>query len=469
MKKRTNANQIKKSLTGVQGLDEVTQGGLPRGRATLICGNAGNGKTLLAVEFVVRGATQFNEAGVIVTFDESTKEMVENVASLGFDLNQLIRQKKLLIEHIQIDPHDFAEAGVYDLEGLFIRIGQAIDAVGAKRVALDTLEVLFASLPNTAILRRELQRLLRWFKDKGVTVVVTGESGKGTLTRHGVEEYISDCVIFLDHRVNEQISTRRLRVVKYRGSQHGTNEYPFLINDDGLSIIPITSNELQNVAPQSRLSSGIPELDQMLSGKGFYRGSTILLTGVTGTGKSSFAAHFVNAACLRKEKTLYLSFEESQHQIIRNMRSIGIDLGKHQKAGLLQFLANRPSRFGLERHLLMINQFVAKFEARNIVMDPLNSFVSGENKVEVEEMLIRLIDDLKAKGITCYMTNLTHSSSSDYHDVTLSSLVDTWIQLRRVETQNRNAYQIFVVKSRGMAHSGNIHEYQITSKGIKIT
>lgn len=461
-------NQIKKSRTGIQGLDEITNGGLPQGRSILVCGSAGCGKTLLAVEMVVRGAAQFDEPGIIVTFEESTRELTENVASLGFDLNDLVHRKKLFVEYIQVDPTEFEDIGVYDLEGIFIRIGRAIDLIGAKRVVLDTIEMLFAGLPDQTLLRRELQRLLRWFKDKGITVIITGESGNGKLTRNGIEEYVSDCVILLDHRVNEQVSTRRLRIVKYRGTKHGTNEYPFLINDNGISVQPITSMGLDHPAPHERVSSGVPELDEMLDGKGFYGGSSILVTGTTGTGKSSFAAHFTDAVCRQNKRVLYFAFEESPQQIVRNMSSIGIDLGKHQKDGKLKFHSDRPSLYGLELHLSMMNRYVSGFEPNVVIIDPINSFISGENKVEVEEMLTRLVDSMKKDGITCYMTNLNHSNRADYQDITLSSLIDTWIQLRHTELEDTRIYEIFIVKSRGMAHSNKIQEYKITSRGIKI-
>jgi circadian clock protein KaiC len=467
--KTKKLNRIQKSKTGIQGLDEITNGGFPKGRPTLVCGKAGCGKTLLAVEFIIRGATQFNEPGVIVTFEESVQELTENVASLGFDLNDLIRKKKLMVVHIEVDPNQFEENGRYDLEGLFIRIDSAIEAIGAKRIALDTIETLFAGLPNPAILRRELQRLFRWFKAKGITVIITGESGDGTLTRNGIEEYVSDCVLLLDHRVKGQVSTRRLRIVKYRGTKHGTNEYPFLINDHGLSVIPITSLGLLHSVGRQRISSGIPELDQMLSGKGYYRGSTVLTTGVTGTGKSSFAAHFANACCLRGERVLYFAFEESKQQIIRNMRSIGIDLEKYEKRGLLAFRADRPTIYGLERHLAMMSQAIEEFKPQAVIIDPINSFVNENNVLEAEELLIRLVDLMKISGSTFFMTNLSHTNLTEYKDMTLSSLVDTWIQLRHLEVEDTHIRQLFIIKSRGMAHSNQIREYTITKNGIKIS
>src|ERR1700739_1849893 len=357
-KKSTAKLSLPKTPTGIQGVDEITGGGFPRGRPTLICGSAGAGKTLLALEFLDRGATAYNEPGGFLAFEETAPELTQNVRSLGFDLDELVKQRKLLIDYVRIERSEIDETGDYDLEGLFIRLGSAINAIGAKRVVLDTIENLFAGLQNQGILRAELRRLFRWLKDKGVTAVITAERGEGALTRNGLEEYVSDCVLLLDHRVTDQVSTRRLRVVKYRGTAHGTNEYPFLIDEDGFSVLPVTSLGLQHVVTEERISSGVPRLDTMVGGEGFFRGTTILVSGTAGTGKTSLAAHFVDAACRRGERSLYFSFEESQGQMTRNMRSIGIDLLPWVEQGLLQFHADRPSRAGLETHLALMYQLV---------------------------------------------------------------------------------------------------------------
>jgi circadian clock protein KaiC len=461
--------KLAKSPTGIQGLDEITGGGLPEGRTTLVCGGAGCGKTLLAMEFLVRGATRFNEPGVFMAFEETAKDLTQNVASLGFDLKDLVAHKKLVLDHVYIERSEIEETGEYDLEGLFIRLGQAIDAVRAKRVVLDTIESLFAGLPNPLILRAELRRLFRWLKAKGVTAVITGERGKESLTRQGLEEYVSDCVIALDHRVTEQVSSRRLRVVKYRGSTHGTNEYPFLIDEDGISVLPITSLCLQGAASTQRVPTGVARLDALLGGAGYYRGSSVLVSGTAGTGKSSLAAHFAEAACRRGERALFFAFEESPDQIMRNMRSIGIDLQPWVQKGLLQFQANRPTFTGLEMHLAMMHKAINAFKPRVVIVDPLNSFVIGNNENEVKSMLMRLADFLKMKQITCLFTSLTTSGGVlEQSEVAISSLIDTWLLLRDIEICGERNRGLYILKSRGMAHSNQIREFLLTDHGVQL-
>ena len=461
--------QLPKAPTGIQGLDEITGGGLPKGRPTLVCGSAGCGKTLLAMEFLVRGATQFNEPGVFMAFEETAKDLTQNVASLGFDLKDLIAHKKLVLDFVYIERSEIEETGEYDLEGLFIRLGHAIDSIGAKRVVLDTIESLFSGLPNPLILRAELRRLFRWLKTKGVTAIITGERGEGTLTRQGLEEYVSDCVIVLDHRANEQVSSRRLRVVKYRGSTHGTNEYPFLIDENGISVLPVTSLGLQQIASTGRIPSGIPRLDAMLGGAGYYRGSSILISGTAGTGKSSLAAHFAAAACRRGERAIYFAFEEFPSQIIRNMRSIGIDLQQWVQKGLLQFQANRPTFAGLEMHLTMMHKAINAFKPQVVIVDPLNSFVIGGNETEVKAMLMRLVDFLKMNRITGFFTNLTSGGSAlEQTDIAISSLIDTWLLLRDIEIGGERNRGLYILKSRGMAHSNQIREFLLTDNGVEL-
>jgi circadian clock protein KaiC len=458
---------LPKSPTNIQGLDEITGGGLPKGRPTLVCGGAGCGKTLFAMEFLVRGATRYNEPGVFVSFEETEKELTANVASLGFDLATLVERKKLWLEHIHIERGEVEQSGEYDLEGLFIRIHQAIENIGARRLVLDTIETLFSALPNPRMLRSELRLLLRWLKRKGVTAIITAERGDGTLTRQGLEEYVSDCVILLDHRVNDQSSIRRLRIVKYRGSTHGTNEYPFLIDEDGFSVLPVTSLGLNYNSSPKRISTGIPRLDTMLSGKGYYRGSTVLVSGTAGTGKTSIAAQFVEAACRRKERVLYFTFEESPSQLVRNMRSIGIDLGPWLEKGLLQFLATRPTLYGLENHLTTCIKLINKFKPTVVVLDPINSFMAGENQSEVKSMLLRLVDFLKMNRITAFCTSLTSGDDNlESTDVYISSLMDTWLLLRDIEIGGERNRGLYVLKSRGMAHSNQIREFRLTNHGI---
>lgn len=458
-----------KSPTGIQGFDEITGGGLPAGRPTLVCGGAGCGKTLFGIEFLVRGATQFNEPGVFMSFEETNEELIQNVASLGFDLEDLIKDKKIALDHVHIERSEIEETGEYDLEGLFIRLNYAIDSIGAKRVVLDTIESLFAGLPNQLILRAELRRLFRWLKAKGVTAIITGERGGETLTRQGLEEYVSDCVIMLDHRVTEQTSTRRLRVVKYRGSIHGTNEYPFLIDESGFSVLPVTSLGLEHVVSNKRISSGINALDKMLEGKGYYRGSTVLISGTAGVGKTSVAAHFAEAACKRGERVLYFCFEESPNQLMRNMRSIGIKLEHWVEKGLLQFQATRPTLYGLEMHLAVTHKAVNAFKPDVVILDPINTFIIGDKENEVKTMLLRIVDFLKLNQITALFTSLTSNESAlENSDVGISSLIDTWLLLRDIELNGERNRGMYVLKSRGMANSNQIREFILTNHGVEL-
>ena len=464
-----NVTQLPKSPTGIEGFDQITSGGLPAGRPSLVCGGAGCGKTLFAMSFLVHGATRFDEPGVFMSFEESSDELAQNVASLGFDLSALIKDKKLLLDHVRVERSEIEETGDYDLEGLFIRLGFAIDSIGARRVVLDTIESLFAGLANQSVLRAELRRLFRWLKDKGVTSVITGERGEGTLTRQGLEEYVSDAVILLDHRVTEQISTRRLRIVKYRGSSHGTNEYPFLIDEDGIAVLPVTSTGLNHPVSSERVSSGIPRLDTMLGGKGYFRGSTILVSGTAGAGKSSVSAHLVDAACRRGERCQVFLFEESPRQVIRNMRSIGLDLGQWVDRGLLQFHAARPSLHGLEMHLSHMHRAIERFEPSVVVLDPVSSLLTVAHEIDVQATLTRLVDHMKTRGITAFMTSLTHGQSElERTDVAISSIVDTWLLLTTLESSGERNRGLYVLKSRGMEHSNQIREFLLTSHGVEL-
>ncbi|HEX7771742.1 MAG TPA: circadian clock protein KaiC [Pyrinomonadaceae bacterium] len=461
---------LRKERTGIPGFDEITQGGLPAGRSTLVCGSAGAGKTLFAMEFLVRGATLFDAPGVFISFEETDEELATNVASLGFDLKQLIADKKLVLDYVFIERSEIEETGEYDLEGLFLRLSHAIDSIGAKRIVLDTLEALFSALPNEAIIRAELRRLFRWLKEKGVTALITCERGEeGRLTRHGLEEYVADCVILLDHRVQNQISTRRMRIVKYRGTSHGTNEYPFLIDEKGFSVLPITSLGLTHKAPTEYVSSGIPRLDTMLNGKGFYRGSSILVSGTAGTGKSTLGAHFIEAACTRGEKALFFAFEESQDQIIRNMRSVGIDLERFVKKGLLRFQNARPSAWGLEVHLAMIHKAITEFEPSVVVVDPITNFLAIGDSMETKSMLTRLIDFLKTRQITGMFTSLTSARSNlEVSEVDVSSLMDAWMLVKNIESNGERNRGLYILKTRGIAHSNQVREFLLTDRGIEL-
>src|SRR3984957_3017571 len=468
-KKTDEISSLPKAPTGIQGLDEITRGGFPQGRPTLICGSAGAGKTLLTMEFLIPGAEEYNEPGVFIAFEETASELAQNVRSLGFDLDELVKEKKLAIDFVRLEGSENDETGDYDLEGLFIRLGAAIDSIGATRVVLDTIENLFAGLQNQGILRAELRRLFRWLKDKGVTAVITAERGDGALTRHGLEEYVSDCVILLDHRVTDQVSTRRLRIVKYRGTAHGTNEYPFLIDEDGFSVLPVTSLGLQHQVSGERISSGVPRLDTMLGGEGFFRGTTILVSGTAGTGKTSLAAHFVDAACRRGGRCLYFSFEESPSQLIRNMRSIGLNLEQWSRKNLLQFHSSRATFYGLEMHLAIIHKIVQEFQPRVVVIDPIGSLIQAGNRRDAHTMLIRLIDFLKQRQVTAFLTNLTSGGEAlEKTDVEISSIVDTWLFMRDIELDGERNRALYVLKSRGMAHSNQLREFLLTERGVDL-
>lgn len=461
--------QLPKAPTGIRGLDDITSGGLPAGRPTLVCGGAGCGKTLLTMEFLVRGATQYGEPGAFVAFEETAEDLAKNMASLGFDLEGLVAARKLVVDYVHLERSQFEEIGAYNLEGLFVRFGHLIDSIGAKRVVLDAMDTLFAVLPNETILRTELRRLFRWFRARDITVVVTGERGGKTLTRYGIEEYISDCVIVLDHRVAGQTSTRRLRVVKYRGSTHGLDEYPFLIDQNGISVLPITSLGLEHVASCERISTGIARLDAMLGGQGYYRGSSILASGTAGSGKTSMTAHFVDAACRRGERCLMFLFEESPSQLLRNMRSIGIDLAQWMRPGLLRFHAVRPSLHGLEMHLAAMMKLIDEWEPRVVVVDPISGFGGLGDSFQIKAMLVRLVDSLKIRGITLLLTSLTTAGAALEHtEQDISSLIDTWLLLRDIEANGERTRGLYILKSRGMVHSHQIREFLLTDRGVEL-
>jgi circadian clock protein KaiC len=466
-KKATRLEGLEKCPTGISGLDEITGGGLPKGRPTLVVGSAGSGKTLLSMEFLVNGATKFNEPGVFVAFEETAEELSKNVASLGFDVRALIAKKKLAVDYVYIERSEIEETGEYDLEGLFVRLGHAIRSVGAKRVVLDTIEVLFAGLPNPAILRAELRRLFRWLKGVGVTAVITGERGEHSLTRYGLEEYVADCVIMLDHRVTDQLSTRRLRVVKYRGSSHGTNEYPFLIDEQGMSILPITSLGLAHKVSTEKVPTGVPRLDRMFAGGGYYRGSSVLVSGTAGTGKTSLAAFFADAACRSGKRCLYFAFEESESQLMRNLRSIGLDLTKWTR-GLLKVHSSRPEMQGLERHLVEMHKLIREFKPQAVIVDPITNLIKVGGRFEVTSMLTRLIDYLKSEKITSLSTSLVTDENTVAEAAGVSSLMDTWISLQDIESNGERNRGIMIMKSRGMAHSNQVREFSLTDRGIEI-
>ena len=460
---------LKKTPTGIHGFDEITDGGLPAGRPTLVCGSAGCGKSLFGLEFLVRGAIQYGEPGVLMTFEETAEDIARNVASLGFDTDALVAKKKLIIDFVKINRAEIEEHGEYDLEGLFIRLAHSIAAIGAKRVVLDTIEALFAGLSNQAILRSELRRLFGWLKERGMTTIITGERAGGQLTRQGLEEFISDCVILLDHRVIGQISTRRLRVVKYRGSTHGTNEYPFLIDENGISILPITSFGLEYEVSKERVPTGVVGLDEMLGGLGYYRGSTVLLSGTAGTGKTSLAAHLAQVTCARGERCLFFSFEESASQILRNMRTIGIDLLAFIRKDILRIHSSRPTVFGLEMHLVRMHKLISQFQPSVVIVDPVSNLQTAGTKEDTTNLFVRLVDFLREKGILGFLVSLTAGAGPlEATDEGISSMVDTWLLLRDLESNGERNKVLYVLKSRGMDHSNQVREFHITSKGVKL-
>ena len=460
---------LQKTPTGIRGLDEITGGGLPKGRTTIVCGGPGCGKTMLGIEFLVRGALEFNEPGVLLAFEETPQDIASNVASLGFDIQDLANKKKLFLDYISMDPSEVQETGEYDLEGLFIRLQDAVDTIGAKRVMFDTVEALFSGFSNPRILRAEFRRLFRWLKERGLTTILTAERGDGTLTRQGLEEYVSDCVILLDHRIRDQISARRMRIVKYRGTKHGADEYPFLIDEQGVSILPLTSLQLQHKVSNERVSSGVPDLDKMLEGKGYFRGSSILLSGTAGSGKTTLAASFADATCRRGERCLFIDFEESRDQVARNMKSIGIDLEQWSEKGLLFHESWRPTQSGIEMHLLRIHKLVEKVRPQCVIVDPITNLINGSSDKEVYSMLLRLIDLLKSAGITAVFVSLTGGGENlEKTTVGISSLTDTWVLLRDVELNGERNRCLYVLKSRGMAHSNQLREFTMTEHGIKL-
>ena len=457
-------SQLRKVATGIAGFDEITGGGLPEGRPTLVCGGPGCGKTLFGLAFLTHGAAA-GEPGVFITFEEAEQDLIANVRNLGDDLTKLIRRKKIAIEYIRVERAEIEETGEYDLEALFIRLDHALRSIGARRIVLDTIESLFSGLTDTGILRAELRRLFAWLKERGITAVITGERGTETLTRQGLEEYVSDCVITLDHRVADQISTRRLRVVKYRGSSHGTNEYPFLIDRDGMAVLPITSLQLVHTATNQRISTGLDWLDAMFGDKGYYKASSVLMSGGAGTAKTSLAAHFMDAACRRGERALCFQFEESPAQYVRNMRSIGINLARWRKAGLLSIHAARPTLYGLEFHLATMHRDVDAMKPSVVVVDPLSAF-TGATFGEINNMVMRLIDFLKGRGVTALFTHLIPGSGVVSEvDVGVSSLMDTWILLRNAPPGEHGGRHLSILKSRGMAHSSASRAFDLTDRG----
>ncbi|MDP4025390.1 circadian clock protein KaiC [Methylobacterium sp. NEAU 140] len=459
--------KLPKAPTGIAGFDEITFGGLPAGRPALICGAAGCGKTLFATTFLVNGATLYGEPGVFMSFEERAEDLAANVASLGYDLDGLIAAGKLAIDHVRVERSEIEETGEYDLEGLFIRLGFAVDSVGAKRVVLDTIETLFSGFTDPSLLRAELRRLFGWIKDRGLTAVITGERGDGQLTRQGLEEYVSDCVVLLDNRVADQITTRRLRVVKYRGSAHGTNEYPFLIDEGGISVLPVTSADLNYGVAEGVISSGVAGLDAMLGPGGFYRGTSVLISGEAGTGKTMLSSSLIDAACARGERCLSFVFEESGAQICRNARSIGLDLARHEASGLLRFEAARPTLFGLEMHLARMHRDIDRFRPDVVVIDPLSALRGPTS--ELQATLLRMIDLLKGRGITAVFTSLRQEGVVEAaDDLGVSSLMDTWIKLLNVEANGERTRTLYVIKARGMSHSHQVREFLMSGDGIRL-
>jgi len=457
---------IPKTATGIPGLDQILNGGLPKGRVTLVVGNSGTGKTLLGIEFLVNGIRQHDENAILVTFEESASKVTENVSSLGFDLNNLQDDGKLTVMAFKVDLPE-KNRGYFDFSPLLVLLEEAIVCIGAKRVVLDTIELLFGAYSDQTTARIELVKLMRWLEDRGVTAIITGESGNNALTRFGIEEYVSDCVIVLDHRVREEISTRLLRVMKYRGSVHGTNEYPFLIAKNGFIVLPVSSLSLDYAVSRERVSVGVPELDEMLSG-GPYRGSTTLVTGVSGTGKTSVAMSMVNAACARGERSLVLLYEESAFQLERDMGSIGINLKRWTDSGMLKIWASRPLEYGLENHLAIFINMLESFKPAIVAIDGLTAFSRGGFDPDVFIFITRKIGILKARGITTVLTTLKKDVEDESSSLHISSLTDTGILLRNIEKNGERNRLLAVTKSRGTAHSNQLREFTLSSDGIRL-
>jgi circadian clock protein KaiC len=459
---------LEKTPSGIAGLDKLTYGGLPKGRPTLICGGPGSGKTLCAMQFLVKGATDYDEPGVVLAFEETADDLAKNCAALGFSVDDLIARKKLVVDYVSVERSEIEETGSYDLEGLFVRLQAAVESIGAKRVVIDTIETIFTGFSDEGLLRAELRRLFRWLKERGLTAVITAERGEGSLTRYGLEEYISDCVILLDQRLTDQVATRRLRIVKYRGTNHGTNEYPFLVDEGGISVMPVTALGLDYPVTDERVLTGVSRLDTMLGGRGYFRGSTVLISGTAGTGKTSLAAHFAEASCRRGESVVYFALEEPQAQIVRNMRSIGIDLEKWVKRGLLRFHAARPTIFGLEQHLVAMHKVIEEVKPHAVVIDPISSLVNAGDATELKAMSVRLFDYLKMNEITALLTYLSIPSSVETTEIGISSLIDTRIQVRDLEHDGERNRALYVMKSRGMRHSNQVREFLISEGGIDL-
>jgi len=468
-KSKTNNYKFLKCLTGIQGLDEITSGGIPKNRTTLLLGNTGSGKTILAMEFLVNGIEMYSEPGVFMAFEEKKDELVMNVKSLGYDLEKYIKKNKIYIEQVLINPDEMRETGMYDLEGLFVRLEQAIYKVNAKRVVLDSMDTLFHGL-DYKILRSEFLRLLSWLKKREVSVIITSEIGDHFLTREGVEEYVADCVIMLDNRATNQISTRRLKIVKYRGSIHGNNEYPFTIDENGISVYPIIGEAYQQESSSKRIMSGIEDLDEMLGKKGYYEGSSILISGTAGTGKTSIAASFALSVCKDNKRCLFCAFEEAPNQIKRNMGSIGLRLEPMVKSGILTFYYARPTLQNLELHFLAIKKIIVEINPSVVLLDPITNLMTEGPNSDIRSMLTRFVDFLKTKRITVLFTAAITVGSIERNpsDEGISSMVDTWLMVQEIELDAKRTRSLCVMKSRGMEHSSEVHKFIISSKGIKL-
>lgn len=459
---------VDKAPTGVRGFDVITGGGVPRGRATLVTGASGTGKTLFGVEFLVRGAVEHGEPGVLISFEETADDIAANVAGLGFDIPALRAQGLLAVDAFVSDGTQEVTAGPFDLDGLFLRLDAAVASVGARRLVIDTIESLFGRLHDEVALRGELVRLFHWIKARGLTAVITGEQGQGgRLTRFGIEEYVSDCVIVLDTRLHDDVSTRRLRVAKYRGSTHGTNQYPFVITERGFAVLPLTAMGLTYDAPDDRISSGVPALDEMLGG-GILRASTVLVSGSAGTGKTTIAAQAVEAACERGERALFVTFEESPAQLMRNMRSVGIDLQRWIDAGRLRIEAERSTAMGLEEHLVALDRYIEEAQPTVVALDALGSLGRVGTGTAVTATVARQVDAMKSRGITSVLTVLAGEGEGEAASLAVSSLTDTWLLLRNVERDGERNRLLFVIKSRGTAHSNKVREFLLTESGAQL-
>ena len=455
--------------TGVKGLDDVLGGGIPQGHAMLLVGKPGTGKSILSMEYLLHGIELHKENGVYISFEESEKQIISNAASFGWKFEEMVKKNKLAISYIDMQPEQMRTVGDYDLSALILRVKGAIKKVNARRVVIDGINNLLSTFDDERIIRSDLLRLIREIKEVNATIFITGERGHDSWSKMGFEEYLADGLMHLDNRTDGNYQTREIQVVKCRGINHYTGKSPFIINSEGMSIRPLITADFDYKVLKSRVSTGIADIDNMLGGKGLYRGSTVYITGPSGAGKTSISSSFANGACSRGERALFLAFEESSDQIIRNMKSIGLSLDKWVNEKLLYFYTARATTNSLEGHLDNIMTMVREVEPTCVVLDPISAFRPIANENETKLMLIRLNDYLRARKITTVFTALSSDGEySEHADVQLSSIADTWIVVRIMDYKGERNNVMQLMKSRGMSHSRQMKEMYFTGNGLKL-